>query len=79
MLAPMPRDAERAYVRRWADTGRVLEEIRWSELRRLSAEAALRASDDLIELALRVPLPATRRAWSGLIDLQDQLHSRLRE
>jgi hypothetical protein len=72
----MSRDAEQAYIRRWADTGRLLDEIRWRELRELDAAVALKATDDLIELALRVPLPSDRRAWSGLVDLQDRLHAR---
>jgi len=74
ILTRMTREAERDYVRRWTETGRILEEIRWRELRALSASAALKASDDLIDLARRVPLPVARRAWSGLIELQDRLH-----
>ena len=72
----MTRDAEQAYVRRWVDTGRLLDEMRWRELRDLDAEVALRATDDLIDLALRIPLPPNRRTWSGLVDLQDRLHAR---
>ncbi|OFV92528.1 MAG: hypothetical protein A3G76_11585 [Acidobacteria bacterium RIFCSPLOWO2_12_FULL_65_11] len=74
--APMTRQEQRAYVRRWVDGARQVEEIRWRELRDLSAARALQASDDLIELALRVPLPAARRCWSGLVELQDLLHGR---
>ena len=72
----MTREAEQAYVRQWVDTGRLLDEMRWRELRGLDAEVALKATDDLIELALRIPLPRDRRTWSGLIDLQDRLHAR---
>lgn len=72
----MTRDAEQAYVRQWVETGRLLDEIRWRELRDLDAAVALRASDDLIELALRIPLPPDRRSWSGLVELQDLLHAR---
>jgi hypothetical protein len=67
-----PRD-QRAYVRRWVETGQILEQIRWRELRSLDAAAALAASDHLIEAAVRVPLPADRREWSGLVELQDLL------
>jgi hypothetical protein len=70
----MTRDAERAYVKRWAETGRLLEEIRWRELRALDDAVALKASSDLIDAALRVPLPQRRRLWSGLIDQQDLFH-----
>ena len=72
----MTRDAERAYVKRWVETGRLLEEIRWRELRALDSAVALKASSDLINAALRVPVPLRRRQWSGLIDQQDLFHSR---
>jgi hypothetical protein len=70
------RDAERAYVKRWAETGRLLEEIRWRELSALDDAGALRAASDLINAALHVPLPQHRRQWSGLIDQQDLFHPR---
>jgi hypothetical protein len=73
MLEGMTRQDQRAYVRRWIETGQLLEQIRWRELRALDPAAALVASDRLIEAALRVPLPASRRDWSGLVDLQDLL------
>lgn len=72
----MTQDAERAYVRGWAETGRLLEELRWAELRVIDDARALRASLDLIEMALHVPLPRQRREWSGLVDQQDALHGR---
>ena len=70
----MTRDAERAYVKGWAETGRLLDEIRWRELRALDAARALKASSDLINSALQVPLSDRRRQWSGLIDQQDLFH-----
>lgn len=70
----MTVDAERAYVRQWIETGRLLADLRWRELRTLDAADALRLSDHLIEAALRVPLPASRRQWSGLVEWQDRLH-----
>jgi hypothetical protein len=72
------RETERAYVKRWAETGPELEVLRWQELRALDAATALRASSDLLEAALRVPLPAARVVWSGLVELQDLLHRRRR-
>jgi hypothetical protein len=72
----MTRDAERAYVQRWIETGKMLEELHWRELSTLDAATALRASDDLIDAALLVPLPAARRHWSGLVELQDVLRAR---
>ena len=74
----MTRDVQRAYLQRWSDTGRMLEEIRWRELRTLDDAAALTAADNLIELALRVPLPPDRRRWSGLVELQRLLHTQKR-
>ena len=72
----MTPEAERVYVRQWAETGRMLEAQRWDDVRALDDASALRASSALIEAALRIPLPARRRGWSGLVDLQDRLHGR---
>jgi hypothetical protein len=69
----MTRQDQRAYVRRWVETGQILEQIRWRELRALDAAAALAASDHLIDAAVRVPLSSARREWSGLVDLQNLL------
>ena len=74
----MTRDEERRYVKRWVETGRLLEDLRWRELRALAPADALKATDDLIDAALRVPRPADRRGWSGLVELQDLLHARPR-
>jgi hypothetical protein len=73
MLEGVAGQDQRAYVRRWTETGQILEQIHWRELRALDAAAALAASDYLIDAALRVPIPAARREWSGLVDLQDLL------
>jgi hypothetical protein len=70
----MTDDAARAYVRQIVAAGRVLEQQRWQELSVLSPERALEASHALIEAALRVPLPAARRTWSGLVDQQHVFH-----
>lgn len=72
----MTRDDERAYVQRWVETGQMLDDFRWRELRTLDAADALRASDHLIDAALRVPLPCTRRLWSGLVEWQDIVRTR---
>lgn len=77
MLVPsMTRDEERAYVKRWVETGQLLKEIRWRELRELDDVRAQAASSSLIGAALRVPLPVRRRQWSGLIEQQDLFHPR---
>ena len=70
----MTPEAERAYVKQWAETGRLLETRRWAELREMTGADARRASGFLIEAALRVPLPPRRRVWSGLVEQQDRLH-----
>lgn len=72
----MTHAAERAYVKRWVETGQLLEELRWRELAVLGDERARVASDALIEAALHVPLPPRRRTWSGLIEQQDLFHRR---
>lgn len=72
----MTRDAARAYVQRWVETGPMLDQIRWRELRELDDVIALHASDQLIAAALRVPLPPSRQRSSGLVVLQDLLHRR---
>jgi hypothetical protein len=69
-------DAERAYVRNWLETGRLLDDLRWKELASLDPAQALQASRDLIAAALLVPLPASRQHWSGLVELQALLHHR---
>jgi len=70
----MPADPARAYVKGWAETGRLLEELRWRELAALDAREALASADTLIEAAMLVPLPLERRRWSGLADQQALFH-----
>ena len=72
----MNRDAERAYVRRWMETGRLLDDLHWRELQALDETAALQATDRLIEAALLVPIPQRRRQWSGFVDWQDLVRNR---
>jgi hypothetical protein len=70
----MPADAQRGYVKAWAETSRLLEELRWRELAALDARQALAAADALIDAAMLVPLPPARRRWSGLADQQALFH-----
>lgn len=76
LKAIVTREAEQAYVRRWVETGRLLDALRWRELRALGPGPSLEASDRLIDAALRVSLPPHRRQWSGLVELQALLHRR---
>ena len=75
---PMTTAEQRAYVRSWVETGRLLEELRWRELRALDPGVALPLSDALIEAALSVPLPSDRRTSSGLVRQQALFHRRAR-
>ena len=70
----MSSETARAYVKHWAETGRLLDELRWRELAALDVRAALKAADALIDAALLVPLPAARRHSSGLVEQQALLH-----
>jgi hypothetical protein len=65
-------------VKRWIDTGRLLEDLRWRELAALDDERALRASDALLEYGARLPLAPHRREWSGLVEQQRLLWRRVR-
>jgi hypothetical protein len=76
ILGLMTPHDQRAYVRRWVETGRMLDELHWRELKTLDGATAIKASDLLIDAALRVPLPSARRLWSGLVEWQDLLHGR---
>jgi len=69
------RDQEAAYVKQWAETGRLLDEQR-EELAHLDDEQGLAASDALIASALAVPLPRARQSWSGFVEQQEAFHRR---
>ncbi len=73
-MATMTPAEQRAYLRRWAETGQLLDELRWRELRSLDAAVALDASNALINAALLVPIPPSRQCWSGLVELQAVFH-----
>ena len=66
----MTRETARHLVRQMADTGRLLEELRWRELAALDDTRARQVADALIEAALCVPLPPARRSGSGLVQQQ---------
>jgi hypothetical protein len=54
--------------------GALLAELRWRELRALTADRALQAADYLIDAALRVPRAGPRRITSGLVVQQALFH-----
>jgi hypothetical protein len=72
----MTRDTARACVKRWAETGRLLERQRWDELAALGPREALEATDALIRAALLVPLSDERRRYSGLVEQQRAFHGK---
>jgi len=72
----MTLEQQRAYVKAWEETGRMLEEIRWREVAALDSHIAWRDSEELMEMALAVPLPAARWNSSGLVAQQALFHRR---
>ena len=70
-------ETQKAWARTWQATGEALETIRRAELRALTPEKALRATDNLLSLGAGVPLSAERRRSSGLVE-QQRLFARLR-
>ena len=72
-----PEDAtKRNWLRQWNDAGPALPENRREELRHLSDERALAASDALLSLVTTVRLNSRRLRWSGLVDQQAIFHRR---
>jgi hypothetical protein len=65
---------QREWLAQWRQAGVALERVRADELARLGGADALAASETLLALGASLPLPAGRVSWSGLIDLQRQLH-----
>jgi len=70
-------ETQRAWARTWQETGKALEAIRRAELRTLTPEAALRASENVLSLGAGLTLSAERRRTSGLVE-QQRLFGRLR-
>jgi hypothetical protein len=70
-------ETQKAWARAWQATGEALEVLRRAELRALTPEKALQATDNLLSLGAGLPLSAERRRTSGLVE-QQRLFSRLR-
>jgi hypothetical protein len=70
-------ETQKAWARTWQETGKALEAIRRAELRALSPEKGLQATDNLLSLGAGMPLSAERRRTSGLVE-QQRLFARLR-
>jgi hypothetical protein len=65
-----------SWLRQWRAAGPALEEVRRQELRDLSDERALEATDELLSMAGLAPLPPERLRSSGLVAQQALLHRR---
>ncbi len=63
-----------AWLEQWRAAGPALEAVRRRELRDLTDEEALAATDELLSMAGSTPLPRERRVWSGLVVQQALLH-----
>jgi hypothetical protein len=67
---------ELRWIRQWQEAGPALEEQKRRDLRALTAERALRASDSLLDLTSRTRLSDERRTHSGLVEQQRLFHRR---
>jgi hypothetical protein len=63
-------ETQKAWARQWQAAGEALARVRRQELRCLTPEQALAASDDLLSLGDRLPLRPERWATSGLVEQQ---------
>ena len=70
-------ERHRAWVRAWQETGDALAAVRRAELRALTPEQALRATENLFSFGSGMPVAAARRGTSGLVE-QQRLFARLR-
>jgi len=68
-------ETQKAWARTWQATGEALEAFRRVELRALTPEKALRATDNLLSLGAGMALSAERRRTSGLVEQQRLLAS----
>ena len=63
-------DTQRAWARRWQKAGQALEAVKRAELRGLTTERALTATDRLLSLGAQASLSGKRRSTSGLVEQQ---------
>jgi hypothetical protein len=68
---------QKAWARTWQAAGEALDKVRRAELRALTPEKALFATDNLLSLGTGMALPERRRGTSGLVE-QQRLFARLR-
>jgi len=71
MASPVPSIAvQKKLVALWRETGRVLEELRRSELARQSPEQSRQAAYDMLQLGGMLPEDPARERTSGLVEMQ---------
>ena len=75
---PMDIAAQRAWMQQWRKAAPALEEQRRRELRLLSDDDALAASEAVLSLALLTPITRARLTDSGLVSQQRLFHRRTR-
>lgn len=74
IMMPLPDEAERSWLKQSRAAAVALERQRRDELRALSAEKALAASEALLSLADPSRLSNERRSHSGLVEQQALFH-----
>ena len=73
---PVDRASQRAWMAQWRRAAVALQQQHKHELRTMSTEDALAASEALLSLALVLPLDPGRLANSGLVRQQAIFHRR---
>ena len=68
--------AQREWVVQWKEAGPALAAQRREEIKHLTDEQALAASEALLSLVTTVTLSSGRRHWSGLVEQQALFHRR---
>ncbi len=71
---PLENPTQREWLRQWNHAGRALKENWRRELKHLSAERALAASEALLSLITTVTSNPARLRWSGLVEQQALFH-----
>lgn len=62
--------AQKELVAQWRETGRVLDQLRRTELAHQSPEESRRAAYDMLQLGGMLPGDPSRERSSGLIEMQ---------
>jgi hypothetical protein len=79
--ARMDDDAQKRLIAQWQETGRVLQQIRLTELAAMDDEESRQAAFDILRLADALPDDSGRERYSGLVEMQrllSALHEQLR-